>query len=110
MPGASHVGDDTTLKIESDAGQQTRLFAFRDSSPANSKVAAAGEMGWRGGGRPVSVGLLAHFWREAPSRRAAGSRAGPEAARRRPVGAHPRVPDGGRPPRATMGPPSAAWR
>ena len=44
VPGRVHVTwqDDTTLKIETDAGQQTRLLRFGDSQPP------AGEAGWQG--------------------------------------------------------------
>src|SRR5213593_3655797 len=44
VPGRVHVTwqDDKTLKIETDAGQQTRLLRFGESQPP------AGEAGWQG--------------------------------------------------------------
>ncbi|PYR22161.1 MAG: hypothetical protein DMF94_05695, partial [Acidobacteria bacterium] len=44
VPGRVHVTwqDDNTLKIETDAGQQTRLLRFGESQPP------AGEAGWQG--------------------------------------------------------------
>jgi hypothetical protein len=44
VPGRVHVTwqDDTTLKIETDAGRQTRLLHFGESQPP------AGEAGWQG--------------------------------------------------------------
>src|SRR6267143_1494882 len=44
VPGRVHLTwqDDTTLKIETDAGQQTRLLHFGESQPP------AGEAGWQG--------------------------------------------------------------
>jgi hypothetical protein len=44
IPGRVHVtwADDTTLKLETDAGQQTRLFRFGNPTPP------AGESGWQG--------------------------------------------------------------
>ena len=44
VPGRVHVTwqDDTTLKIETDAGQQTRLLHFGESQPP------VGEAGWQG--------------------------------------------------------------
>lgn len=45
VPGRLHITweDDTTLRIETDAGTQTRLFHFGDSSQPDS-----GEPGWQG--------------------------------------------------------------
>lgn len=61
MPGRLHVtwADDTTLKIETDAGTQTRLFRFDSGAPA-------GDPSWQG-------------WSAAEWMYAGGSRGGPRA-------------------------------
>ena len=52
LPGRLHITwqDDATLKVETDTGTQTRLFAFRPTSPAAPPSAAlpAGEPTWQG--------------------------------------------------------------
>jgi hypothetical protein len=76
-PGRLHITwqDDNTLKVETDAGTQTRVFQFATPPPAST--ATAGERSWQG----VSVAR----W-EAPPRAAAGGGIG--------LGLGPRVPGG----------------
>jgi len=50
MPGRLHITwqDDSTLKIETDAGTQTRLLRFGDASPSSVQATASGEPTWQG--------------------------------------------------------------
>jgi hypothetical protein len=50
MPGRLHITwqDDSTLKIETDAGTQTRLLHFGDSSAGSGQAAPIGEPSWQG--------------------------------------------------------------
>jgi hypothetical protein len=65
VPGRVHITwqDDSTLKIETDAGQQTRLFHFSGDAPAGAAPSWQGysSANWEGGGRivnpPVTFGL-----------------------------------------------------
>jgi hypothetical protein len=76
-PGRVHITwqDDNTLKLETDAGMQTRLFQF--AAPAPVTTAAAAERSWQG----VSVAR----WEPAPRAAAGGGI---------PLGLGPRVPGG----------------
>lgn len=76
-PGRLHITwqDDMTLKVETDAGTQTRLFTFA-AAPA-ATTAQGGERSWQG----VSVAR----WEPAPRASAGGSI---------PLGLGPRVPGG----------------
>jgi hypothetical protein len=66
MPGRLHITwhDDSTLKIETDAGQQTRLLHFGASRPATGvrtlQGHSAAEWG-RGGGGPPGLGGFGGF-------------------------------------------------
>ncbi|MEO8258739.1 MAG: hypothetical protein ABI868_15425 [Acidobacteriota bacterium] len=108
MPGRLHITwqDDTTLKIETDAGQQTRLLHFGASGPAAAgrtlQGYSAAEWG-RGGGAP-GLGGFGGF---------GGNVAPPDAAPARGTGtdAAPPAPGRGAPPAAVAGrgaPPAAA--
>jgi len=50
VPGRLHITwqDDTTLKIETDAGTQTRLLHFGDASTRSGQAAPTGEPSWQG--------------------------------------------------------------
>jgi len=62
IPGRLHITwqDDNTLKIEADAGTQTRLLHFRGTAPADGKPSLQGYSAarWEGGGRALSTTIL----------------------------------------------------
>jgi len=62
VPGRLHITwqDDTTLKLETDAGQQTRLFHFGNwKSPGGPKTLQGDSVAeWEGGGRGVTDGSM----------------------------------------------------
>ena len=62
VPGRIHVTwqDDQTLKLETDAGQQTRLFHFGGWKPAGGPRTIQGDSvaEWEGGGRGATDGSL----------------------------------------------------
>jgi len=62
VPGRLHVTwqDDTTLKLETDAGQQTRLFHFGNwKSPGGPKTLQGDSVAeWEGGGRGATDGSM----------------------------------------------------
>jgi hypothetical protein len=59
IPGRLHItwADDDTLKIETDAGTQTRLFHFNAEAPQNVEPGWQGysTAHWEGAGRPLST-------------------------------------------------------
>jgi hypothetical protein len=67
MPGRLHITwqDDSTLKIETDAGTQTRLVRFGDASTGSGQATASGEPTWQG--------QSAAQWERASGRPSAGS-------------------------------------
>jgi hypothetical protein len=67
VPGRLHITwqDDSTLKIETDAGTQTRLVRFGDASAGAAQAATTGEPTWQGQS-------LAQ-WERASGRSSAGS-------------------------------------
>jgi len=62
VPGRLHITwqDDTTLKLETDAGQQTRLFHFGNwKSPGGPKTLQGDSVAeWEGGGRGATDGSM----------------------------------------------------
>ena len=90
MPGRLHITwqDDDTLKIETDAGQQTRLLHFGASRPAGSERTlqgySAAEWG-RAGGPPGLGGFGGFGGNVAPPDAAAGPRGRCRRGRRRPA-------------------------
>jgi len=62
VPGRLHITwqDDTTLKLETDAGQQTRLFHFGNwKSPGGPKTLQGDSVAeWEGGGRGATDGAM----------------------------------------------------
>jgi hypothetical protein len=62
VPGRLHITwqDDTTLKLETDAGQQTRLFHFGNwKSPGGPRTLQGDSVAeWEGGGRGVTDGSM----------------------------------------------------
>jgi len=70
VPGRLHItwADDNTLKVEMDAGTQTRLFHFNPTTPAPTEKTLQGysvatwEVGGRGGGRGAPAGAPAARW------------------------------------------------
>jgi len=62
VPGRLHITwqDDTTLKLETDAGQQTRLFHFGNwTSPGGPKTLQGDSVAeWEGGGRGATDGSM----------------------------------------------------
>src|SRR5215471_16572328 len=70
VPGRLHItwADDNTLKVEMDAGTQTRLFHFSPTTPAPTEKTLQGysvatwEVGGRGGGRGAPAGAPAARW------------------------------------------------
>ena len=62
VPGRLHITwqDDTTLKLETDAGQQTRLFHFGNwKSPGGPKTLQGDSTAeWEGGGRGATDGSM----------------------------------------------------
>jgi hypothetical protein len=62
VPGRLHITwqDDQTLKMETDAGQQTRVFHFGNWKPAESAHSLQGDSSavWEGGGRGATDGSL----------------------------------------------------
>ena len=109
MPGRLHITwqDDNTLKIETDAGQQTRLLHFGGAAPAERRTLAAGILRRAVGRRRPARWLAASADSAATSRarrplpgRGAAAAAPPEAAapappprRRRPLAAAARAPE-----------------
>jgi len=102
MPGRLHITweDDSTLKIETDAGQQTRLLRFGAARPATAErtlqgVSAAQWVVGAGGGAPGGFGGFG------------GNVVAPDAASRG-QGAPPAADGRGAPPAAGRGAPAAA--
>jgi len=62
VPGRLHITwqDDNTLKIETDAGTQTRLLRFADPSTGSGQAPSTGEPSWQG--------YSAALWERAPGR------------------------------------------
>jgi len=62
VPGRLHITwqDDTTLKLETDAGQQTRLFHFGTWTPPRGPRTLQGDSvaEWEGGGRGATDGSM----------------------------------------------------
>jgi hypothetical protein len=106
MPGRLHItwDDDNTLRIETDAGQQTRLLHFAASQPASGERTSKGT--WQGysaaewgrGGGPPGLGGFGGF---------GGNVAPPDAAPAGGRGAPPAAAGRGGPPAAAAAPPPA---
>ena len=77
MPGRVHITweDDNTLKIETDAGVQTRLLHFRGSPPSNAERTLQGYSvaQWIGGAPPGGFGGFGGFGGNVAAPEAAGA-------------------------------------